>query len=263
MDLDRRFRTLPEAVDGLTELESEFLQARDRRCIFLTIYVRMSREMERLLCAQRFLDNDWVERYTILFADYYRVALRAWQRRESPPKAWRAAFETAAGGKALVLQDALLGINAHINHDLAFTLRDLGLNPNREQKLTDHESVNDVLASIAGEVQKLVAEKYAPGLTAAGALAGNLDELAADFSMRKAREAAWEGAVALTGARTGWERLLVSGSIEARAAVLARLLLVPNLNRTLLARLRQIESGAWWDWMAAAPKRIRAKKLAG
>jgi hypothetical protein len=107
------FTTLNDVVEGLGSLEASYLGRRDRRAIFLTVYGLMSREMKRRIAEKQFDDNDWVTRYTVCFANYYRDALDGYARRQRIPKSWQIACSATQEPTGLVLQDVLLGIRAH------------------------------------------------------------------------------------------------------------------------------------------------------
>src|SRR5262245_30136589 len=95
------YRSMDEALEGLLAWERLFLDKRDRRAVFLTMYGMMTRETKRRIEAGHWADNDWVARYLIAFADLYRRALVAYEDGNSGavPKAWRLAFENAVAGR--------------------------------------------------------------------------------------------------------------------------------------------------------------------
>src|SRR6185295_1799498 len=66
------FRTLDDVVNGLSQLESELRDRRDRRCMFLTLYRVVSSEMRSQVAAGNFDDPEWVHRYAVAFANLYR-----------------------------------------------------------------------------------------------------------------------------------------------------------------------------------------------
>jgi hypothetical protein len=252
MPLTSSYRSLDDVVAGFAALEQAALAARDRRAIFLTVYGQMSREMRRLVEQRVFRDSDWVARYTVGFANIYREAYRAHDAGEPVAKSWRIAFDTAKSGAALVSQDLLLGINAHINHDLALALDGVSIDPQRDDRLVDHTAVNEVLRSLTDAVSERISQLYAPGLTVVDACAGTLDEDVSNFSLSIARENAWEAAVALANARTELERRAIRRLLDVRASAVARLILVPNLNPIVLNACRRIEEGKWWKMMPSA-----------
>jgi len=244
----RAYRTMDDAVEGLAALEVRYRERNDRRAIFLTLYGVVSAEMQARVAARAFEDNAWVERYTVTFANLYREALASYEARELSrvPKSWRLCFDAAVAGTGLVLQDVLLGVNAHVNHDLPLALSTISIEPDRAQRYRDHSAVNAVLASVTERATERLAATYAPGLTAMDDCAGSIDEILSAFSLEVARESAWEGAVSLANARNAFERELVSRLMATRAAAVARLLLAPSHNPRFIAACRRIEQGNAW-----------------
>jgi hypothetical protein len=242
-----RLQTLGDVVSRLAELEARYASRRDRRAVFLTVYTLMSREMKRRIEAGQFRDADWVARYTVTFANLYCAAHDDYAGGKSVAKSWRIAFDTSARGQALVTQDLLLGINAHVNHDLALALDQVSIEPDRHSRLEDHCAVNGVLEALTEQVGARVSELYARGLEGVDACAGTLDEGISNFSLAVARAGAWESAVALANARVEIERGAIRKMLDVRAAAMARLILAPNLNPVLLAACRRVEAGAWWN----------------
>jgi hypothetical protein len=164
----------------------------------------MTQEVHNGVENSEFADSEWMEEYLVTFANYYRRAFLAFERGnlEAVPAPWRVAFGTAIRGDALVIQDALLGVNAHINYDLALALADVGTTPERPQKYADHRAINDVLARLVDIQQEMLAEVYAPGIADLDAALGEFDESFMLLSMTEGREQAWR--VATIMADVGW-----------------------------------------------------------
>jgi hypothetical protein len=242
--VDRPFESVPDAADRLSRL-TERLRARgDRRSVFLTIYTRMTRDVLAAIEDGTFADPDWMREYVVTFANYYRRAFLAWERGtlEAVPDPWRIAFGTATRGDALVVQDAFLGVNAHINYDLALTLRDVGIDPNRSRKHADHRSINDILARLIDVQQTTLAEVYAAGIDDIDDAFGRFDEAVTLGSMQKGRAQAWRTAVVLTDLDV---RPIVSYArwmLRATATGGAFFVRSPQLDPTLLASLRAVET---------------------
>jgi hypothetical protein len=244
-------RTLDDVVNALTALEARHAERRDRRAVFATVYSLMSQEMTRRIERGRFRDNEWVRRYTISFANLYWAAHDDFDSGRAVPRAWTIAFETARSGDALVTQDLLLGINAHINHDLALALDEVSIEPDRSARLADHSAVNEVLVALTDEVGRRISDLYARGLAGVDACAGTLDEAVSNFSLAVARAGAWESAVALANARADIERRAIRRMLDVRSAAMARLILAPNLSPVLLGKCRVVEQSAWWQLLGA------------
>jgi hypothetical protein len=241
------YRTLDDVVEGLEALETSWAARGDRRAIFATVYRLMSAEMYRRVSGGIFRDGEWVRRYTVAFANLYREALDAYGAGRPVPRSWRIAFDTAVEGSALVTQDLLLGINAHVNHDLALALEHVGIDPDRAGRLVDHTAVNEVMRALTDDEGARVSALYARGLTAIDDCAGTLDESISNFSLVIARANAWEAAVALANARSELERTGVRTLLDVRASVIARLILAPSLKPHVLEACRRIEAGRWLE----------------
>jgi hypothetical protein len=250
------YATLDDVVAGLAGWEEHFRSRQDRRCVFLTLYGVVSSEMRDRVARGAFLDSRWVHRYAVAFANLYREALDSYEsgRLADVPRAWRLCFDAARSGSGLVLQDLLLGVNAHVNNDLPLALTRIAIDPEREQRRRDHDAVNAVLASVMQRATERLAALYAPGFTALDEGAGELDEMLGLFSLEIARDSAWEGAVSLANARNTFESALAGRLISSRAAVLARLLLAPSRNPVFTRVSGRLEHGSSWLTLVAAVK---------
>lgn len=237
------FESMADVRDRLGTLETLLLEESDRRAVFLTVYTEMTAETIREIDSGAFDDPEWMKRYLIRFAEYYRRAFRMYDRGAfaKVPDPWIVAFGTALRGDALVMQDALLGINAHINYDLALTLSDIGLNPDRTAKRADHDQINEILRRLVSVQQELLSERYAPGLSRLGDRLGELDDLTAAVGLRTAREKAWQVAVVRSDARWLPVDTYTEWLLSRTATGGAYLLFHPNTKPRTIAVLRDIE----------------------
>jgi len=247
--VEEPFDTVDGALDRLRALERHLRAADDRRAVFLTVYSRMTAAVRDAIAAGRFSDPDWMRRYTVAFADSYRRAFRDFERGalDAVPDPWIVAFSTAVEGSALVAQDAFLGINAHINYDLALTLWDVGIDPARRRKRADHRAIDDVLAALIDAQQVALAELYAPGIDDVDATLGRFDEALSLFSMTEGRAWAWRIATVLTDVRSGLVRRAVRWLLRATATGGALFVRSPSIDPGVLGALRRIEVGRSLD----------------
>jgi hypothetical protein len=235
------FDSISEAFRRLRDLERHLRDRADRRAVFLTIYTRMTAAVRDAI--DTFADPDWMRRYTVTFANYYRRAFLAFERGEydAVPAPWRVAFSTALDGSALVAQDAFLGINAHINYDLALALRDVGLSPDRERKREDHVRIDGILADILDAQQAALADLYAPGLSTVDATLGRFDEALSLFSLTEGRAQAWRVAVVLADTRFSVTRAAARWLLRATAVGGAAFVRSPPVDPAVLSALRRVE----------------------
>jgi hypothetical protein len=228
--LESPFQTTEDVANTLTRLEQFFLERRDRRGVFASAYLAITIEIQNGIREGMFLDNAWVASYLICFGNLYREALRAYELREhsAVPKAWWISLETSAKNRGLLLQDLLLGINAHINFDLPFALIAATIDPDRELRQADHFAVNEVLKSATNALQMRVISLYAPILALLDESFGELDERITHFNLEKARRACWAAAINLANAESAAQREIIRNDLNNRTAVLARLMLYPE-----------------------------------
>ncbi|MCA0377368.1 MAG: DUF5995 family protein [Gemmatimonadetes bacterium] len=236
------FRTPADVRAGLGALEQHFLRTRDRRGVFLTAYRTITEAVEAQIAAQGFRDSAWVSRYLVAFGTLYRDALAADAAgdRAKVPKAWRIAFDAARAGRGWVIQHLILGVNAHINHDLALALLVAGIDTDRATRYADHTAVNAVLERATPALKAQVSALWAPLLTRLDAAAGTLDDDVTTFSIPKARDHAWAMAVALDATRGRPTEALLRTALDEQAAVVAQLTLTPPVHAPVIDRSKRL-----------------------
>ncbi|MET0693450.1 MAG: DUF5995 family protein [Propionibacteriaceae bacterium] len=111
---------------------------------FALLYLRTTEGVRDANTAGEFSDPVfWDQEVIPTFADYYLDAYAAWQRgdRQAVDPAWRVAFRNQHRPLTCT-QLIYLGINAHVNNDLAFMIEEMG----SRYTYPDHKHVDDVLA---------------------------------------------------------------------------------------------------------------------
>ena len=218
----------------LAALHRLFESRADRRAVFLAIYTEMTGAVAEGLDDGTFVDAEWVAEYLVTFANLYREAVADYEagRHESLAPPWQLAFEAAERGDSLVVQDAMLGVNAHINYDLALTLERVGVGPNRREKYADHHAVTDVIRSLVDEAQASMAEREADGITRLDRSLGRADEWLTVLAIDECRDSAWRTAVALHS-RFPPRRRLAQWLNAATSTGVARLLLASRTSDRL------------------------------
>lgn len=118
-DLDR-------IVDRMDRRLDELHRAGDRRERFLLMYRTFKGELQRNLREGRFRDPAWSEAICCRMGAMYFEADEAYREDpESAPAPWALCFDSAVGKRTNLLQDMLLGMNAHINYDLPLCTYDV------------------------------------------------------------------------------------------------------------------------------------------
>jgi hypothetical protein len=238
------FESVSDAHERLTALERRFREREDYRGAFLVVYARVTEAVGEAIDADAFADPEWVADYLVTFADLYRRALVDYERGDlrSLPDPWQVAFETAERGECLATQAAVLGINAHVNYDLALALCEVGIDPDRERRYADHCAVNDVLRSVVDEVQTLLADGYAPGVADLDERLGRLDEALGFLTLAQGRDSAWRSAVAMNS-RFGVRRRFARWFLRVSSTGAAYAIRSPTAAPGVLEVLRRAEEG--------------------
>jgi hypothetical protein len=137
-----------------------------------------------------FADEDRLQHLTVTFAGLYLDAEEAWRSGSEMPRCWRLAFETAESpGRRMILEDLLLGMNAHINYDLGIaTTRVAG--GRLPEVYGDFLLVNEILFAKLDGLQERLGE-VSPRLALLDRLGGPWDESVMRMSIRTARDLAW------------------------------------------------------------------------
>jgi hypothetical protein len=118
------------------------------------------------------------------------------------PDIWRLTHDAALDPETRVLQNLLLGVNAHINYDLALAVTDLldpawpNLSENeRESRYIDYCYVNGIIAETIDTVQDQVVEHYSPIMNVVDVVLGPFDEWFTSQMIDHWRDDVWQHAI--------------------------------------------------------------------
>jgi hypothetical protein len=245
------FAAMESLIRRMEKQLSAFDRNRDHRAAFLRVYARMSRRvLKRMNAGGFFLDPAWIERVALRFADMYFDALDAFDAGRRAPPAWQLAFENALNRRTFLLQDIVLGVNAHINNDLpqvlAGILRDEGDWPHRdrlEHRRFDHDQINRILHEIIPAVEGEVAGHYGRLVRTLGWAKGRLDEDLAALGLKQFRDNTWRCGLFLLAATGEADASTVRDWIEHDALLVGQLAVrygAPGWARPLAGMTRRL-----------------------
>ena len=218
------------------ELRSIATASDDRRGYFTAMYARVTGRIAEAIDAGRFDDPERMDEFASAFASHYVGPLRE----ERPaPRCWQAAWDVAGDDRLLIVQHLLLGINAHVNHDLALTVVEVAASRGEIDSIRpDFDAVNLVLAETYDELvgDLGLVSRWA---TAASRLGGGD---AFNFSLRVARDQAWRAAVAMHSLDEAGVRAYTA-ELDRLVTVLAYLITQPPaVLRPLIWLARRLET---------------------
>ena len=168
-----------------------------------------------------------------VFAKYYFDAYDNWKsgNRAAVPQSWLIALDAARNKTVTGSGDLLLGMNAHINRDLAFVLAATGLvDPDGSSYKRDYDAVEQWLYDAVTPLIAEFAARFDPTIddTSDPLGLGNwtLFQVVSGW-----RENAWRNAELLVSAPTPAARAVVAATIEAEANTAAQALLAAQSYR--------------------------------
>jgi hypothetical protein len=203
-------RSIADVITSLQSVVAEECEANSRLALFPALYCELTQRLALGLERGEFREPERLVQVGTLFANRYFDALIAERNGGRLSKSWAISFEAARTGKLLAVQDVLLGINAHINLDLAVATAEVG--GDRIESLEhDFQHVNVLLHDLFDRVQNILGA-HSPFLDLLDRLGGEVDEWFGNFVIRKARDSAWRNAVVLAkldgSARDAWIYML-------------------------------------------------------
>ena len=182
--------TLDEVIARLDGIIETAQREQSRLGYFAALYRKMTVEVKRGIAAGRFEEGPRMERLDVIFANRYFEAWHQHRAGGQPVKCWRYAFAMAKQRRALILQHLLLGINAHINLDLSVAAAQTCPGNQYPALKRDFDEINNVLSNLLDEVQKEIAA-VSPLFGLLDQVCGRSDEAISNFSLNRARTAAW------------------------------------------------------------------------
>lgn len=219
-----------EALDAVLEVG---VREGHRWAVFAGMYRRVTVAVKRAIERGEFDDGPRMSRFDAVFALRYLRPLHAHLRDEPVPRAWSVAFRATQDPELNVMQLLLLGMNAHINLDLGFSVLDAGLEP--EPFRADFDRINAILAGELDGVQQAL-DTVSPWLSGVDRWMGRVDERLGVFVVVRARDQAWSIATDASS-RTKEDRVTYEASVDRRTAELAEKIAYPRFPLSLLVRL--------------------------
>ncbi len=200
----------------------DLIESCDHRSTFALTYLVTTRVIQRNLETLPFADREFVDRQAALFAAMYFAAHDDWSagRTARVPGAWQRSFAAADQRSVSGTGNILMGMSAHVNHDLPFVLASMGLIATDGSRKDDHDMVNKALYDAVDEVYAAVAERLDPSVRGAEIDGTPADEYLRFQLLPAWREQAWRNAERLAQSPPGSVRDAVAADIEASSALI-------------------------------------------
>jgi hypothetical protein len=188
--------TIDEVLTELDIIIEETVSNNNYLGIFAYIYRRTTEEIRKAITDRQFEDNERMERMDVAFANKYISAYHNFRiSRGQVSRSWAIPFQSG-NEKLTIMQHLLMGMNAHINLDLGIAASETAPGNAINGLKNDFMKVNDILADLTNEMQIRVG-RISWWMFLLDWMGGKTDETVINFSMIKAREAAWDFACTL------------------------------------------------------------------
>jgi len=115
-------QSIDEIIYSFDLLKNKYIEEQDHRLVFTYIYLESTKEIKKQIHKGTYFYPAWVENVTVKFGNLYLKSINSYDNGESLPLCWKKSFDVNMTKKYYLSMQLLLGINAHINHDLAFAL---------------------------------------------------------------------------------------------------------------------------------------------
>ena len=187
---------IDDVIASLRSIIARCKKDNDRTGYFTALYLRMTIAVKNGIYNGAFQDRKRMERLVICFAERYIAAWHCYMQKQPCSKSWRYAFDGAHNTDNIVLQHLLLGINTHINLDLAIAAATVAPGNYIYNLQNDFSLINKVIAGLVDDVQECLSQVWPPMKLIARIMNGR-HEAVLNFSIGKARDTAWANAILL------------------------------------------------------------------
>ncbi|MEW6056345.1 MAG: DUF5995 family protein [Bdellovibrionota bacterium] len=221
-------------VDRLIALMTKHWEKLDRKCdpdtAFALTYLITTVGIRNAIAGNFFEDGPHLALIQVAFAALYFQAYEQGPRASAP---WAAALNASKSGWTSITEDVLLGMNAHINYNLAIVMAVLGIRAeDGTSRKPDHNRVNTVLKSVYPEIEEQLNSLYGKPI-----ISGGLGDLLLGL-ISIWRENAWTNAVILTKLKESSHRNLHDHMLQLSSSQFAKGLILPKRGKTAKKRLR-------------------------
>lgn len=231
---------IDDVLNILDGLIAENKAASDPLGYFPALYRQVTLEVKQGI-AQGFFDNGpRMARFDALFANRYFAAYAAFRSGGQPTKSWLVAFDGTRSGQLIILQDLLVGINAHINLDLGVVTAESF--PNSLNSFhRDFDKINQILAALVSGVEAVVG-RFSPLIDLLDRVGGRDQDAVLNFSLDAARDDAWRNAVILSLQPPSIRPYTIQ-ALDGKTAFLGKLISQPGgLAARVIGLIRDMES---------------------
>ncbi len=187
---------IQDIINDLSTIVQQCETSENKAGYFAALYKRMTVAVLENINAGNFEDGPRMERLDVIFAQRYLNAHTAYFSQQPCSLSWKNAFDACMDNSLIVLQHLLLGINTHINLDLAIAAAEVAPGNSIYAMHNDFNRINQLISSLIDDIQESLSEVWFPMRILMKIANGNQIPVL-NFSIDRARDASWTSAVVL------------------------------------------------------------------
>lgn len=179
--------------DVLLDLDQFIEKARNERNrigYFACLYRHVTYAVKEGVATHQFENGQRIADLDVVFANRYFEAIDYWQRGVLAIQSWKLAFDATQHPGRIVMQHLFLGMNAHINLDLAVATARTFPGDELAKVQNDFNTMNAVLAKLVHHIQGDLAHIW-PILKVIHFVMGGEDDKLLSYDMDAERARAW------------------------------------------------------------------------
>ncbi|EYF04300.1 DUF5995 family protein [Chondromyces apiculatus] len=238
--IDEQPRNAVEALRALDAVADLLRSEGDPRAAFPDVYAVITRRVAEQVTRSdggMYLEPEWISRLAGRFCEMYlETVSRSFSGDTQTCEAWKLAHHYGPQGASLPVQEALLGLSAHINYDLAIGIHDtiVEFGHAKDERMLarykrDHDQVNEILHGAVYETLELLIERHRCSVTeVVYQRAKTSARWFAMFMLRQWRAQVWDTVLAMLNADTAEEREEIVEAMGRRAAWIGRAIVLPS-----------------------------------
>lgn len=185
-------KTIDEVITRLNEVIDWAVETGNPLGIFPALYVVVTEKVkEGIARGDVFLDGPRMARLDVIFANRYLQALHQYREQEACSYCWKVAFVIADRFPThLILQELLVGTNAHINLDLGIAAAEAAPGQAIHGLKADFYAINKILNALVDEIKDDLTHLSPRMAWILKFMVG--EDAMIEFSIRFARDEAWK-----------------------------------------------------------------------
>ena len=191
--------TIANVIAAIDAVVQECIATQNKEGYFAALYKRMTIAVNEGICEGAFEDGARMEKLDVCFAERYLQAWQCYGHQQPCSASWQCAFDSTKSNHLTVIQHLILGINTHINLDLAIAAATVCPGNAIHALEKDFNNINNLIASLVDDIQCCLEHVWFP-MRIIDRVANRGEQAVLNFSINVARKAAWSNAVYLAKA---------------------------------------------------------------